>query len=100
MKTDETQKTPTCFADLETVFPLRSDGLRVTPIACLQCVHKTPCLRAALGKGRGYSVREEMVDRAYRGGVIGFFQRWSQKKSIHRLKQKSVNGDRCTKLTN
>jgi len=89
MKTEKDQQPPACFGDLQIVFPLRSDGLRVTPIDCLQCVHKTPCLRAALGKGSGYSVREEMIDRAYRGGVIGFFQRWSQKKSIHRLKQKS-----------
>jgi hypothetical protein len=74
---------------LQIVFPLRSDGLRVTPVTCLQCIHKTACLRTALGKRSGYSVREEMLDRAYRGGVIGFFQRWSQKKSIHRLKQKA-----------
>ena len=91
MKTDQENSTPSCFGDLKTVFPLRSDGLRVTPIACLQCVHKTLCLRAALGKRSGYSVREEMIDRAYRGGVIGFFQRWSQKKSIHRLKQKGAS---------
>jgi hypothetical protein len=93
MKTEQDLKTPACFGDLKIVFPRRSDGLRVTPIACLQCVHKTPCLRSALGKRSGYSVREEMIDRAYRGGVIGFFQRWSQKKSIHRLKQKGTSDD-------
>jgi hypothetical protein len=93
MKTEQELKTPACFGDLKTVFPRRSDGLRVTPISCLQCVHKTPCLRSALGKRSGYSVREEMIDRAYRGGVIGFFQRWSQKKSVHRLKQKGASDD-------
>jgi hypothetical protein len=77
---------------LETVFPLRSDGLRVTPVSCLQCRHKTECLRSAMGGTKGYSVREEMIDRAYRGGLMGFFQRWSQKKSIHRVK-KSRSGD-------
>ena len=33
------------------------------------------------------AVREEMIDRAYRGGVIGTMQRWSHKKMIHRLKR-------------
>jgi hypothetical protein len=95
MMTDKDQCTPECFGDLQTVFPLRSDGLRVTPVSCLQCIHKTPCLRTALGKRSGYSVREEMLERAYRGGVIGFFQRWAQKKSIHRMKQKASSGDSC-----
>lgn len=80
----ESEKLPPCFGDMETVFPMRSDGLRVTPITCLQCIHKTNCLRTAMSQKKGLSVREEMIDRAYRGGVIGFFQRWSQKKSIHR----------------
>lgn len=77
---------PKCFSDLDTVFPLCDDGLRETPPACMRCAHKTDCLRNAIGKASGYRVHEEMVDRAYRGGVIGFFQRWSQKKNIHRLK--------------
>lgn len=85
---DAKKEKPTCFGDLETVFPLRQDGLRVTPIACLQCRHKTECLRSAMASRNGFSVREEMIDRAYRGGLIGFCQRWSQKKSIHRLKKK------------
>ena len=77
---------PPCFGDLRVVFPRRSDGLRVTPLECLQCVHKTVCLRTALGRPAGLSVREEMIDRAYRGGMVGFFQRWSQKKTLHRMK--------------
>lgn len=83
-----TKKRPDCFADLETVFPRRSDGLRVTPVTCLQCVHKTGCLRTAMQRKKGLAVREEMLDRAYRSGVVGFLNRWSQKKTIHRLKQK------------
>lgn len=88
MKTSakEPEERPDCFADLDTVFPMRSDGLRVTPVNCLQCTHKTLCLRTAMGRRQGLTVREEMIDRAYRGGVTGFFQRWSQKKSIHRMK--------------
>jgi hypothetical protein len=40
-----------------------------------------------MGRKSGLSVREEMLERAYRGGMIGFLQRWSQKKTIHRLKK-------------
>lgn len=93
MKNEDAGNRPSCFADLQTVFPLRSDGLRVTPICCLQCAHKTACLRTAMGRSNGYRVREEMIDRAYRGGVIGFFQRWSQKKTIHHLKRKRDSDD-------
>jgi hypothetical protein len=84
----EPTKRPDCFGDLNTVFPRRADGLRVSPIACLQCVHKTPCLRSAMADKQGLTVREEMIERAERGGLIGFFQRWSQKKSIQALKEK------------
>jgi hypothetical protein len=80
---------PACFGDLNTVFPRRSDGLRVTPIECLQCIHKTGCLRSAMGRKSGLTVREEMLERAYRGGVVGFFQRWSQKKALHRMKKET-----------
>jgi hypothetical protein len=78
---------PECFGDLQTVFPKSAEGLRVTPESCLRCVHKTACLRSAMGGGSGLGVREEMIDRAYRGGMIGFFQRWSQKKSIQRMRK-------------
>lgn len=78
---------PPCFGDLETVFPLSCDGLRHTPEACMQCAVKTDCLRAAMSKPAALEVREEMIERAYRGGLIGKIQRWSRKKVIHRLKQ-------------
>ena len=91
---DTTQPPPKCFGDLQTVFPLRSDGLRVTPISCLQCIHKTPCLRQAMERRSGLRVREEMLERAYRGGMVGFFQRWSQKKTLHRMKKE--NSDKPT----
>lgn len=83
----EFSKPPACFGDLETVFPLHANGLRVTPVECLRCDHKTACLRRAMQRKEGLAVREEMIERAYRGGVIGFFQRWSQKKTIHRQKK-------------
>jgi len=66
---------------------MSADGLRITPEACLLCTCKTRCLQTAMGGEGGLRVREEMIDRAYRGGLIGFFQRWSEKKSIKRLKK-------------
>jgi hypothetical protein len=84
----DSPKYPACFGDLDKVFPLHADGLRMSPERCLQCLHKTQCLRTAIGEASGYRVREEMIDRSYRGGVIGFFQRWSQKKKIHQLKKR------------
>lgn len=53
----------------------------------MQCAVKTDCLRAAMDKPSALVVQEEMIDRAYQGGVIGALQRWSRKKIIQRLKQ-------------
>lgn len=86
MKPNQKNK-PECFGDLEAVFPKQSNGLRATPSHCLECVEKTACLRSAMGQKKGLVVREEMIERAYRGGVIGFAQRWSRKKIIQRLKK-------------
>jgi hypothetical protein len=36
----------------------------------------------------GLTVREELVDRAYASGMVGFFERWSRKKALNTLKQK------------
>jgi hypothetical protein len=30
----------------------------------------------------GIAVRQEMVDRAYESGRVGFFERWSRKKAL------------------
>lgn len=87
MKIEQAQIRPDCFGDINTVFPLKANGFRTTPESCMQCDDKTACLRKALTSRTGVAVREEMVDRAYRGGIMGFFQRWSQKKSLHRLKK-------------
>lgn len=83
----DSKERPECYGDLDKVFPLREDGFRASPTQCLQCSHKTPCLKKAMGQSRGLNVREEMIDRAYRSGVVGFFRRWSQKKNIHRMKK-------------
>ena len=74
---------PACFGHLETVFPMGTDGLRHTPIDCLRCPLKTDCLRQAMAARDGLKVEEAMVDRAYRAGMMGFWERWSRKKSLH-----------------
>ncbi len=37
-----------------------------------------------MGKKQGLKVYEEKVDRAYRSGLMGFFERWAKRKAIHR----------------
>jgi len=81
------QKFPPCFGDLEAVFPLGDAGLRQTPESCMVCVYKTECLRKAMAEKGGIAVHEEMVDRAYESGMVGFFERWSRKKALAAKKQ-------------
>ena len=78
---------PPCFGDLDTVFPMRNDGLRHTPKSCFECEQKTECLKTAMKTGKGTDARHEIVDRAYDTGLIGFFERWSRKKVLHRLRE-------------
>lgn len=83
------EKYPDCFGHLETVFPKGPDDLRNTPETCLECAYKTVCLRSAMEGSDGLKVRGEIVDRAYRSGILSFFQRWSQKKDLQgRLNKK------------
>lgn len=83
------KKFPPCFGDLETVFPMGETGLRQTPESCMVCVYKTECLRTAMKDKGGIAVREEMVDRAYESGTVGFFERWSRKKALAAKKRQS-----------
>ena len=77
---------PACFGNLKTVFPMGEDGLRHTPENCMACGFKTPCLKTAMNGARGMDVKEEMLDRSYQSGIIGFWSRWSQKKTLYRKK--------------
>ena len=77
-----------CFGCLETVFPLQEDGLRESPEECLACPDKTPCLRAAISGSQKLTLTEERVDRAYKSGQMGFFQRWSKKKSLQQQQKR------------
>lgn len=82
--THDPRVTPICFGVLETVFPMGADGLRASPEECLMCLRKTECLQKAMAGSGGVEVREEILDRAYSSGVVGFFERWSRKKDLHR----------------
>lgn len=76
------KKFPPCYGHLDTVFPMGAEGLRQTPESCMPCRYKTECLRKAMAGRSGVTVREEMVDRAYASGMVGFFERWSKKKAL------------------
>jgi len=82
--TDHDIKRPECFGQLDIVFPMGEDGLRHSPETCLECLDKTDCLRTGLKGQAGLKVHEEHIDRSYDSGMIGFVQRWSQKKAIKR----------------
>lgn len=86
------KKYPECFGELETVFPKTKDGLRNTPDACFECLHKTACLRSAMRGAGGVKVREEIVGRAYDSGMMGFLERWSKKKELKRKLKKRIKG--------
>lgn len=78
---------PYCFGKLDIVFPPGKDGLRHTPESCMVCFCKTECLREAVRGPAGIQVHEERLNRAYRSGTIGFFERWSRKKALTRKKK-------------
>ena len=84
---------PACFGLLDSVFPAGTAGYRNTPEVCLACFHKTDCLKTALAGCGGLRVREELIDRAYASGMIGFLERWSKKKDLRRkIKDKFKRG--------
>ena len=83
---------PSCFGVLDSVFPTGTKGLRNTPEACLVCLHKTECLKSALEGSGGLKVREELIDRAYESGMIGFLERWSKKKELRREIRDTAKG--------
>lgn len=90
IETSDPNEYPACFGKLEQVFPMGPDGLRHSPESCFFCHYKTECLRTALAdENQGLKVHEEMVDRAYDSGMMGFFQRWSKRKALKQKQGKS-----------
>lgn len=84
------KKFPPCYGDLDSVFPMGAEGLRQSPESCMPCCYKTECLRKAMSERGGVTVREEMVDRAYASGMVGFFERWSRKKALAGKKKRRI----------
>jgi len=85
---DGNQHKPSCFGNLDAVFPLAEDGLRHSPDICMTCGRKTECLRTAMKNEKGLKVREELVDRAYQSKKITFFERWARKKYLKQKRQR------------
>jgi hypothetical protein len=84
----EEDNLPPCFGELEKVFPMGENGLRQTPKSCFfHCPVKTRCLKQAMASKDGAKVEEELIDRSEQAGIMGFFERWSRKKQVHRRLQ-------------
>ena len=74
-----------CFGVLDRVFPLAESGLREVPAGCFQCPERIACLKSAVSSREGLRMREEMLDRAEKAGLVGRIERWSRKKELSRL---------------
>ncbi|MCD6273523.1 MAG: hypothetical protein J7K30_11950 [Deltaproteobacteria bacterium] len=82
---------PSCFGQIDKVFPQADDGLRKTPETCFACINKTLCLKKAISGDQGFKLKEELVDRAYKAGKINFLQRWSRKKNLSYQKKENLD---------
>ena len=80
----QTEERPFCFGKIENVFPMTDQGFRDSPESCQVCLYKTECLRAAMQTREGLDVKQEALDRAYESKMIGFWSRWSRKKTLQR----------------
>ncbi len=78
---------PECFGVLAIVFPEGPDGLRHSPESCLACPSRVDCLRQAMQSEGGLQVQEKNLDKAYAAGLVGFWSRWSRKKSLHQQRK-------------
>lgn len=74
-----------CFGVLDRVFPVGESGLREVTAGCHQCPERIPCLKSAVSSSEGLRMREEMLDRAEKAGLLGRIERWSRKKELSRL---------------
>ena len=73
-----------CYGILDQVFPEGEQGLRQAPPECFECPDRVACLKEAINTKEGLEMRTQLLVRAEKGGLIGRFQRWSQKKHMSR----------------
>lgn len=78
------QSSPSCFGNLDIVFPFDERGFRKIAKGCFSCTHLKECFQESMKGEAGLRLEEERIDRAYRHGLIGTFRRWSEKKHIRR----------------
>ncbi|MFH1076801.1 MAG: hypothetical protein V1753_08205 [Pseudomonadota bacterium] len=73
-----------CFGDFNIVFPTDKKGIRTVAQCCLSCPQLKACFSKAMDLEQGLRFKEERIDEAYQHGLIGVFQRWSEKKQLQR----------------
>ena len=74
----------TCYGILDRVFPMGDQGARQVPPACFECSDRVACLKEAINTKEGLEMKAQLLVRAEKGGLIGRFRRWSEKKHISR----------------
>jgi len=93
MKNSRNEK-PSCFGILDEVFPLGDSGIREVRERCIDCPLRVECLKSALETEEGLRMREELLRRAPRGGIVDWVKRWSDKKMLYNKRlQKEEKGD-------
>ncbi|MFH1137082.1 MAG: hypothetical protein V1816_13495 [Pseudomonadota bacterium] len=78
---------PQCFGELERVFPMGKDRLRTVRDSCAACPQVQSCLKAAVNTPAGLEMRVRRLEEFGRSGstgegVLGFFKRWSELKTL------------------
>jgi len=77
-----------CFGILEKVFPVAESGMREVVPECFDCDDRVECLKTALATSEGLGYREQLLEERSAGGFIGRIRRWSEKKTLSRLREK------------
>ncbi|HDZ23004.1 MAG TPA: hypothetical protein ENH70_00515 [Desulfobacteraceae bacterium] len=77
-----------CFGIIDRVFPVGESGLREVVPECFDCVDRVECLKTALKTSEGIGYREDLLEERSSGGVMGVIRRWSEKKTLSRLREK------------
>ena len=77
-----------CFGILDRVFPVGESGLREVVDDCFVCDDRVECLQEALATPEGLDFRSDLLEERHGGGFVGLIKRWSEKKTLSRLKER------------